>query len=91
MITNVYNETRTYTTIAPKNKGMGPDSAGQSGDMQGLSDAALADSQSVEQLLQEGQFFEAAVISGVENAPDPDVAEVYTKQLPVKDVPPELE
>jgi hypothetical protein len=74
-----------------KRKGTGPDSAGQSGDNQGLSDVADADSQSVEELAEEGQAFEAEAIEGVENAPDADVAEVHTKQVPEDDVPPEYE
>ena len=80
---------RTYSTVSPKEKGTGPGSAGQSGDTQGLSDVAEADSESVEELVEEGQSFEAAVISGVEDAPDPDVAEVHTKQVPEDDVPSE--
>jgi len=68
---------------------MGPGSAGQSGDTQGLSDVAEAGSESVEELIEEGQSFEAEAISGVEDAPDPDVAEVHTKQVPEDDVPPE--
>jgi hypothetical protein len=79
----------TYGVISPKEKGMGPGSAGQSGDTQGLSDIAGADSESVEELLEEGQSFEAEVISGVENAPDADVAEVHTHQIPEDDVPSE--
>jgi hypothetical protein len=67
----------------------GPDSAGQSGADQGLSDAAEADSESVRELSEEGQSFEAGVIQGVEDAPDPDVAEVRTRQVPEDDVPPE--
>ena len=67
----------------------GPGTAGQSGDTQGLSDVAEAGTESVEELLEEGQSFEAEVTSGVENAPDPDVAEVHTKQVPEDDVPPE--
>jgi hypothetical protein len=43
----------------------------------------------VQELVEEGQFFEAEVISGVENSPDPDVAEVHTKQVPEDDVPSE--
>jgi hypothetical protein len=65
----------------------GPETAGQSGDTQGLSNVAGADSESVEELLEEGQSFEAGVISGVENAPDADVAEVRTRQVPEDDVP----
>ena len=63
--------------------------AGQSGDTQGLPERPEADSESVEELLEEGQSFEAEAISGVENAPDPDVAEVHTKQVPEDDVPSE--
>ena len=65
----------------------GPDSAGQSGDTQGLSDVAEAGSESVGELLEEGQAFEAEAIGGVEDAPDPDVAEVHTRQVPEDDVP----
>jgi hypothetical protein len=65
------------------------DAAGQSGDTQGISDAAEADSESVEELLEEGQSFEAGIVGGVESAPDPDVAEVTTKQFPEDDVPQE--
>jgi hypothetical protein len=61
----------------------------QSGDMQALSDVAEADSESVKELLEEGQTFEAEAVRAVEDAPDPDQAEVTTKQLPVDDVPPE--
>jgi hypothetical protein len=80
---------RTYGTVPAKEKGTGPGSAGQSGDTQGLSDVAGADSESVEELVEEGQSFEAEVISGVEDAPDADVAEVHTKQVPEDDVPSE--
>ena len=68
---------------------MGPGSAGQSGDDQGLSDVAEAGPESVEELVQEGQFLEADAISGVEETPDADVSEVHTKQVPEDDVPSE--
>ena len=80
---------RTYSSVSPDEKGMGPGSAGQSGDTQGLSDIAEAGPESVEELLEEGQSFEAEAIAGVEDAPDPDVAEVHTKQVPEDDVPSE--
>ncbi len=63
-----------------KQKGLGPNSAGQSGDTQGLSDRPEADSESVQELVEEGQFFEAEVIEGVEDADSHDLAEVITKQ-----------
>jgi hypothetical protein len=80
---------RTYALPSSKERGVGPSSAGQSGDTQGLSDIAEAGSESVEELVEEGQFFEAEAISGVQEAPDPDVAEVHTKQVPEDDVPSE--
>jgi hypothetical protein len=36
----------------------GPGSEGQPGDAQGLPDVAAADNESVEELVQEGQYFE---------------------------------
>jgi hypothetical protein len=68
---------------------LGPESAGQSGDLQGLSDVADADSESVKELVEEGNAFEAEAVEGVENARDPDVSEVKTRQVPEDDVPPE--
>jgi N utilization substance protein A len=78
---------RTYRTVSSREKGLGPGSAGQSGDTQGLSDVAEAGGESVEELVEEGQNFEAEAIGGVEDAPDADVAEVHTKEVPEDDVP----
>jgi hypothetical protein len=64
-----------------------PNSDVQSGDMQGISNEAGADSESVEELLEEGNSYEAEVVEGVENAKDPDVSEVTTRQVPEHDVP----
>jgi len=64
-------------------------SAGQSGDIQQLSDVASADSESVEELVEEGNAFEAAAVDGVENAKDADVSEVTTREVPEDDVPEE--
>lgn len=81
----------TYSPVPAHKKGLGPGSAGQSGDTQGLSDDPEAGPESVEELVEEGQSFEAEVISGVEDAPDADVAEVHTKQVPEDDVPSEYQ
>ncbi len=81
--------TRTYSVVPAKEKRGGPDSAGQSGDTQGLSDTAESDSESVVELLEEGQSFEAEAIGGVEDASGEGVAEVHTKQFPEDDVPSE--
>jgi len=64
-------------------------SAGQSGDIEGLSDIAGADSESVEELVEEGQAFEAGIVDGVENAPRAGRRGVRTRQVPEDDVPPE--
>jgi len=79
----------TYDSALPKQtRGLGPDSAGQSGDTQGLPDEAEANSQSILELVEEGQFFEADVTDGVEDA-ESDVAEVRTRQVSEDDVPAE--
>ena len=70
-------------------RGLGARSAGQAGDTQGISAAVRTDSESVEELLEEGQSFEAEVVAGVENAPEPDQGEVRTKEVPEDDVPEE--
>jgi hypothetical protein len=69
--------------------GLGPKSAGQSGDLQGLSDIPGADSESVEELIEEGQALEADAIAGVEDAPDADTREVHVHERPEDDVPEE--
>ena len=66
-----------------------PDPIEQSGDLQGLSEDPDADSESVRELVEEGQFFEAEVINGVENAPPADAGPVKTHERKVDDVPPE--
>jgi hypothetical protein len=74
-----------------EHEGSGLRRAGQSGDIQGLSDIADADSESVEQLLEEGQSFEAGVISGVERAGDVNAGEVETTEVAEDDVPTEYD
>ena len=75
--------------VAYKTRGLGANSAGQSGDTQGLPGTAVGDSESVEELLEEGQTFEAEVLDGVENARDADKSEVRTREVPEDDVPEE--
>jgi hypothetical protein len=58
-----------------------------SGDLQGLSNVEDADSESVDELLEEGNAFEAGVVSGVEDADDHDGQEVRTREVPEDDVP----
>ncbi|HXZ80623.1 MAG TPA: hypothetical protein VEG30_11880 [Terriglobales bacterium] len=68
---------------------LGPDAAGQSGDIQQISDTPEADSESVEELVEEGNAFEAAAVEGVEDADGLEVSEVTTHEVPEDDVPAE--
>lgn len=72
---------RIYSTVPAPEKGKGPGSAGQSGDTQGLSEVAESNAESITELVEEGQYFEAAVISGVEEASEAEVEAVHTKQV----------
>ena len=62
-------------------------SGSQSGDLQGLSDVEIANSESVDELLEEGNAFEAGVVMGVEDADNADLEGVRTHQVPEDDVP----
>jgi N utilization substance protein A len=62
---------------------------GQSGDLQGLSNIEGADSESVTELIEEGNAFEAGAVTGVEHACDTDEKEVRTHEVPEDDVPEE--
>ncbi|HEV3374658.1 MAG TPA: hypothetical protein VG051_03080 [Candidatus Acidoferrum sp.] len=70
-------------------KGLGPRSGGQSGDLQGLSELESAGSESVGELLEEGNAFEAEVVKGVEDVSEADEEEVTTHEVPEDDVPEE--
>jgi hypothetical protein len=77
--------------VGYQRKGLGSLTGGQSGDIQGISGRGGIDSESVTELLEEGQTFEAEAVAGVENAADPDVSEVVTHQFPEDDVPEEYQ
>src|SRR5215475_10664002 len=64
-------------------------SGAQSGDLQGLRNVATADSESVDELVDEGNAFEADVVEGVEHADDNEEQEVHTHEVPEDDVPEE--
>jgi hypothetical protein len=61
---------------------------GKAGDLQGLSNRPTANSESVEELLEEGNALEPEAIQGVENALDADQGEVEHEVL-ADDVPQE--
>jgi hypothetical protein len=68
-------------------QGRRPRPAGQSGDSQGLSNVESADSQSVDELVEEGNAFEADIVTGVERAGSNAEKEVRTHEVPEDDVP----
>jgi hypothetical protein len=78
---------RSVDTVPFAVEGPGVRSGGQSGDLQGLSNVQGADSESVDELLQEGNAFEAEVVKGVEDAGDADEGEVNTHEVLQDDVP----
>src|SRR6266403_4406851 len=59
----------------------------QIGDLQGISLEDRADSESVGELLEEGQTLEAEAVKGIEDALDADQGEVRTHEVPEDDVP----
>lgn len=69
----------------PLERGLGAGAAGQSGDVQGVPRGENVDTESVEELTEEGQDYEAEVVSGIENALDPDEGRVRTRRY----IPPE--
>ena len=66
---------------------LGPESAGQSGDTQGLNPDEDVNDESVTELAEEGQALEAGVISGVEDADRNATREVTTHEMPEDDIP----
>src|ERR1700733_1362447 len=77
--------------VAFEPAGLGARSGGQSGDLQGLANRGEADSESVDELLEEGNAFEAEAVKGVEDADEADEQEVRTHEVPEDDVPEEYE
>jgi len=72
-------------------RALGSRSGAQSGDLQGLRDIERADSESVDELLEEGNACEAGVVAGVEHAEDDQGREVHTHEVPEDDVPEEYQ
>jgi hypothetical protein len=80
---------RISTGAFPRERQGARSASQQSGDLQGLSNVAGPDSESVDELLEEGNAFEADVVSGVESAGKEDGREVRTHEVPEDDVPEE--
>ena len=85
----VRGKEETLDTLLPGFKVVSAPSGRQSGDLQGLSDIEGADSESVDELLDEGNAFEADAVRGVEEADNADESEVHTHEVPEDDVPDE--
>jgi hypothetical protein len=59
----------------------------QSGDLQGLPKLETVDSESVDELLEEGNAFEAGIVAGVEDSGRREGKEVRTREVLEDDVP----
>ncbi len=81
----VRGKSQTVDAVRYAREGLSARSGGQSGDLQGLSNLAGANSESVDELLEEGNAFEAEVVKGVQDAGDE--GEVHTHEVPEDDVP----
>jgi hypothetical protein len=82
-------KSQSVETVAFEPERMKSRSGGQAGDLQGLRSTAGADSESVDELLEEGNAFEAEAVKGVQDAPDADESEVVSHEVPEDDVPDE--
>ena len=76
-------------TVSFEPRGLGARSGGQAGDLQGLSGGERAASESVEELLEEGNAYEADIVKGVEDADNTEEMEVETHEVPEDDLPEE--
>ena len=83
----VRGKSQSVDTVAFAPEALRERSGGQSGDLQGLSNIEGADSESVAELIEEGNAFEADAVAGVEHAGETDQKEVRTHEVPQDDVP----
>jgi hypothetical protein len=82
----VAGKSQSVDTVTFSPEGPVARSGRQSGDLQGLSSVEAADSESVGELLEEGNEFEAPVVKGVEDAGNADEKEVRPHEVPEDDV-----
>jgi hypothetical protein len=81
----VQGKSQSVGTVAFALERLGARPGEQSGDLQGLSNVQRADSESVDELLEQGNAFEAEVVKGVEDAGNTDEGEVRTHEVPPQD------
>ena len=79
-------ENQEVEIVHPKGRSRVARAGAGSGDLQGISSVEDVDSESADELLEEGQSFEAGIISGVERAGNEE-AEVVTHEVLEDDVP----
>ncbi len=85
----VQGKSQSVKTVPFAPEGLRAQAGEQSGDLQGLSNVQGADSESVNELLEQGNSFEVEVVKGVEDAGEADKGEVRTHEVPQDDVPEE--
>ena len=76
-------------TVQMKPRALRAGAGAGGGDFGGVSTVESVDSESADELLEEGQAFEAGIVSGVEDPPDADQGPVKTREVPEDDVPEE--
>jgi len=79
-------ENQEVEIVHPKGRSRVARAGAGSGDLQGISSVEDVDSESADELLEEGQSFEAGIISGVERAGNEE-SEVVTHEVLEDDVP----
>ncbi|HEX8881351.1 MAG TPA: hypothetical protein VF749_15035 [Candidatus Acidoferrum sp.] len=89
--TQVVLGSQSVETVELKRRAPAATAGAGGGDFGGISVVERADSESPEELLEEGQTFEAGIVSGVETAGDADQGEVRTHEVPQDDVPEEYD
>jgi hypothetical protein len=83
----IQGKSQSVDTVASALERLGAQAGEQAGDLQGLSNVQGADSESVDELLEQGNAFEAEAVKGVEDAGEADEQEVRTHEVPQDDVP----
>jgi hypothetical protein len=79
-------ENQEVEIVHPKGRSRVARAGAGSGDLQGISSVEDVDSESADELLEEGQSFEAGIISGVERAGNEE-SEIVTREVLEDDVP----
>jgi hypothetical protein len=88
---NVSRGSQDVETVRLKPKSRVARAGTGAGDLQGISIVEDVDSESADELLEEGQAFEAGIVSGVEHAGNAEESEVITHEVLEDDVPKEYD